>query len=134
MGNKKTYTSLLLILFGYLAWGQDFAYNDMDETEYTDAHHLAYEGDHRSAKKILLSVLAKNSDNVQARSLLASTYSWAGQYDKARTEFNKATSKKRNDRDIWIAAIKGPSSRSMEIAMRSATKISAPNCRIGIAD
>ncbi len=106
MGKKKTYTSLLLILLGYLAWGQDFAYTDMDETSYTDAHHLAYEGDHRSAKKILLNVLAKNPDNVQARSLLASTYSWAGQYAKARNEFNKAISKERNDRDIWIAAIK----------------------------
>ena len=101
--------SLLIVLFGLLGFSarsQDIAYNDVNETSYLKAHHLAYEGKHKPAKDLLIQVVSKNPKNIEARSLLASTYSWAGQYAKARSEFNKITSVEKNNRVVWISAIK----------------------------
>lgn len=82
------------------------AYNDAAESPYTEAHNLAYNGNHRSAKEILLQLVSKSPKNIAARSLLASTYSWSGQYDKARDEFNKITSFDRTNSAVWISAVK----------------------------
>ncbi len=103
---KNTYS---LLIFGLLCfWGvsQDLAYNEAQENRYVKAYRLAGQGNHNSAKKLLLQELSENPDNMEARSLLARTYSWTGQYDKARGEFNKITSTRRNSRDVWISAIK----------------------------
>lgn len=73
---------------------------------YTEAYELAYEGQHSSARNILIKALDENPTDQEARSLLASTYSWSGHYDKARSEFNKITSDNKGDEKVWIAAIK----------------------------
>ena len=106
MLSKNTHT---VLFFGFLCFfgrGQDLAYNEASETAYTTAHNLAYEGNHRPAKDILLEILSKNPENLEARVLLASTYSWSGQYDKARDEFNAVTSQERTNSAVWISAIK----------------------------
>ena len=106
MALKHTYS---LFIFGLLCfWGgaQDLAYNDAQENPYVKAYKLVGQGNHKSAKKLLAQELSENPDNMEARSLLARTYSWTGQYNKARDEFNKITSTRRNSRDVWISAIK----------------------------
>ncbi len=104
----KKHTSLILFfgLLAFLCRGQDTAYNDASETSYQKAHYLAYEGNHGSAKEMLIKVLSENPNNLEARSLLASTYSWGGQYAKARDEFNTITSKQQNNSGVWVSAIK----------------------------
>lgn len=82
------------------------ASNDVLQPSFSNAHVFAYEGDTKLAKEMLMSILATEPENLEAQSLLASTYSWEGEYDKARHEFNKITSKKRDDRNVWISAIK----------------------------
>ncbi|NJB69830.1 YaiO family outer membrane protein [Saonia flava] len=88
-------------------WGisQDIAYNDK-ENLFKNAYDMAYEGNHNSAKIALLEVLSKDEENLNARSLMASIYSWEGEFEKARDEFNKITSKVRDNRNVWISAIK----------------------------
>ncbi|WP_273566786.1 YaiO family outer membrane beta-barrel protein [Maribacter halichondriae] len=86
--------------------GQDLAYNDVGESTYTKAYRLAYDGDYESVKTLLGQVLSDNPNRLNARFLLASSYSWNGQYASARAEFNKITSKEKNNSDAWISAIK----------------------------
>lgn len=106
MPHKKIYSVLFFGLLCFFVRSQDMAYNDVNETSYAKAHHLAYEGKHGSAKDLLLKVVADNPKNLEARSLLASTYSWSAQYAKARNEFNTITSQDRTNSAVWISAIK----------------------------
>lgn len=106
MSQKRIYTIFFFTLLCIWVRCQDVAYNDSNETLYTEAQNLAFGGDHKAAKETLVRVLSENPDNFKARSLLASTYSWTGQYEKARNEFNKITSIERNSKDVWISAIK----------------------------
>ena len=106
MLKKHIYLILFFILLGFFGNGQDMAYNDPSETSYQKAHNLAYEGNHRSAKEMLIKVLSGNPDNLEARSLLARIYSWGGHYAKARDEFNSITSKHQNNQEAWVSAIK----------------------------
>jgi len=103
---KQLHSVLFFTLLCYIGRSQDVAYNDVNETSYEKAHSLAYEGKHRPAKDILVQVVSKNPKNIEARALLASTYSWSGQYAKARDEFNKITSEVRSNSKVWISAIK----------------------------
>lgn len=103
---KKLHSVLFFILLCVFGRSQDIAYNDLNKTAYEKAHNLAYEGEHRPAKDILISVVSKNPKNIEARALLARTYSWNGQYVKARDEFNKITSQERTNSAVWISAIK----------------------------
>lgn len=106
MLQKRAYSILFFGLLCFFVRCQDVTYSDSREDSYTKAYHLAYDGNHKSAKEILIQVISENPNNLKARSLLASTYSWSGKYDKARGEFNKITSIEQNNSDVWISAIK----------------------------
>jgi len=106
MSQKKLHSILFFGFFCIFGSGQDVAYNDVNEASYKKAHDLAYEGNHRPAKDILIQIVAKNPKNLEARALLASTYSWNGQYAKARKEFNIITSQERSNGAVWISAVK----------------------------
>jgi len=106
MLQKKLHSILFFGFFCIFGSGQDVAYNDVNEASYKKAHDLAYEGNHRPAKDILIQIVAKNPKNLEARALLASTYSWNGQYAKARKEFNIITSQERSNGAVWISAVK----------------------------
>ncbi|MBT8306752.1 MAG: YaiO family outer membrane beta-barrel protein [Maribacter sp.] len=103
---KQTYNLLIFGLLCFLGNTQDLVYNDSKENQYQKAYKLAGQGKHNPAKELLVHELSENPNNIQARSLLASTHSWTGHYDKARQEFNKITSRNRNNSEIWISAIK----------------------------
>ncbi|TMM57367.1 YaiO family outer membrane beta-barrel protein [Maribacter algarum] len=106
MSLKKLHSVLFFGLLCFIGRSQDIAYHDVNDTPYTKAHKLAYEGKHKNAKDILVQLVAKNSEDLDARTLLASTYSWNGQYTKARDEFNKVTSVERTNSAVWISSIK----------------------------
>ncbi len=94
------------VLMTLWAKSQEVVFNTVDEVTFEEARNLAYEGDFRSANVMLSQLVKPESKDYNARSLLASTYSWNGEYDKAREEFNTITSSERNNRNTWIAAIK----------------------------
>ncbi len=105
MQKKSIHSTIIMLLLSLCAWSQDIAYNDVD-LSYVEAHNLAYNGNHNQAQNIALGLLKKNPQNTKARTLVARTYSWSRQYDKARSEFNILTSGDKNNRDIWILAVK----------------------------
>lgn len=106
MRRNKHIVACVLGLACLYGWGQEVAYVESEKPVFDHAHQMAYEGDHATAKDLLLKVLSKNPEDGKARALLASTYSWIGKYDEARKHFNKITSQERYDRDNWISAIK----------------------------
>jgi len=70
------------------------------------ARDLAFNGKGPVARDTLRSILSKYPDYIDVRNLLAKTYSWDKKYHKARKEFNKITSVERNNKEVWVAAIK----------------------------
>lgn len=105
MHHKYLYRIIIVLLWSVTTWGQDLAYNEKP-TSYASAHNLAYEGKYGQARKMALQVLEKDPADVKASALVARTYSWSGDYEKARREFNRLTSGEKNNRDLWILAIK----------------------------
>lgn len=106
MSFKNIHTFVLFVLLCFIGRSQDVAYNEANENAYSKAQVLAYAGNHTSAKDILIQTLSDNPDHIESRTLLARTYTWSGQYAKARNEFNNVTSKDKTNKPIWIAAIK----------------------------
>ncbi|MCJ7466465.1 MAG: YaiO family outer membrane beta-barrel protein [Maribacter sp.] len=106
MIKKYTYHILIFGFFCFYGRSQKTAFNDNYDAAYVKAHDLAFNGNYISASEMLVEAIDKKPNNVKARNLLASTYSWTGQYEKARSEFNKITSIERNSEDVWISAIK----------------------------
>lgn len=99
----------IIVIIGFwcfLCQGQDLAYNDPVKPSFKKAHQLAFKGENRSAKDLLIEILKKDRNDIQSRILLAKTYSWGGFYESARKEFNKVTSIEKKDRNLWISAIK----------------------------
>jgi len=106
MTQKSFFSAIIFCLLFFMGRSQDVAYNDVDEISYVKAYSFAYDGNHKSAQEVLVHVLESEPDNIEAQSLLASTLSWSGKYAAAREQFNKITSIKRSNREIWISAIK----------------------------
>ncbi|SHI88252.1 YaiO family outer membrane beta-barrel protein [Pseudozobellia thermophila] len=106
MYTKKIYTVLLIWFFAYAGKGQDSALGETADPGFQQAYDLAFEGRHASARQLLEGIVKEDPENIKARNLLASTYSWQGQYRLARQQFNVVTSRSRENADIWEAAIK----------------------------
>ena len=106
MKRKSAHITLLLLSLSFMGWGQDMALNDPKEEPWNRARVLAFEGNHISAQDTLVQFLDKYPSHTPARELLGRTYSWEGNYDHARKEFNTITSKERGKSEVWIAAIK----------------------------
>ncbi len=86
--------------------GQDLAYNENPVLPFQNARKKALLGDHKAARTTLDQLLTDDPDNMDARILLARTLSWDGKYQEARKEFNKVTSVERNNRGVWVSAVK----------------------------
>lgn len=89
-------------------WGeaQELAYNGDPDVSFFTARTLAFDGNRNVARDTLCHILTKYPDYTDVRSLLASTYSWDGDYDKARSHFNRITSVERENKEVWVATIK----------------------------
>jgi len=107
---------LCMLPLGLLAQYADVAFED--EELFREAYELAYDGKHEAAKELL-----KDQKNLEAQFLTARMYSWNGQYDNARREFNKITSQEKSNTAYWIAAIKNELyAKSYAIALGLANK------------
>ncbi len=85
---------------------QDLAYVGNPDTSYFTARDLAFSGHRTIARDTLNRILTKYPEYTDVRSLLAKTLSWDGKYDDARKEFNRITSKERENKEAWIATVK----------------------------
>ena len=97
---------IILLACVYSVKGQDVSALEGDAPSFETAYQLAYDGKNTQANLILGDFTKESPDNQEAKSLLASTYSWKGDYDKARADFNTVLSKNKTDKDVWISAIK----------------------------
>ena len=82
------------------------AYQGNPDNSFFVARDLAFEGHHSVARDTLRLILSKYPDYTDVRSLLAKTYSWDGNHNEARKHFNKITSVERQNKEVWIAAVK----------------------------
>ncbi|WP_282111561.1 YaiO family outer membrane beta-barrel protein [Maribacter stanieri] len=101
MSNTYVHIILLVLFAGiYQGTGQD------TDDNFDTAYALAYEGKTNTAHNMLYVLVNKPATDVETSLLWASTLSWRGDYDLARSSFNTILSKTKNNREAWISAIK----------------------------
>lgn len=97
---------ILLLLFLTTVTAQEYAYNGNPDDSYFTARDLAFSGNRSEARDTLKLVLTRYPEYTDVHSLLAKTYSWDQEFDKARAEFNSTTSREKENKEVWIGAIK----------------------------
>jgi len=100
------YLGLFLLFFLQKGITQELAYQGNPDTSFFVARDLAFEGNHSVARDTLTLILSRYPDYTDVRNLLAKTYSWDGNHNEARKHFNKITSVERQNKEVWIAAVK----------------------------
>ena len=98
---------VLLILTSFSvapAHAQVGAY-DPDQA-FKEARTLAYAGHTAAARDTLNRILGDYPHYSDVETLLANTYSWEGEYDRARRHLNRVTSRDRRHAESWLAAIR----------------------------
>ena len=84
---------------------QEKVYSGNPDTSFLRAQEIAFGGDRVTARDSLNLILTEYPDYADVRNLLAKTYSWDGNYEKARNEFNTIISKEKLNKEVWEAAI-----------------------------
>lgn len=97
-------SGLLLGLFS--AKGQKMSYKGDPDISFSVARSMAFAGDYHGARDTLTIILSSYPDYAEARGFLARTYSWDGMYGEARKQFNRITSSEKNNKEVWVAAVK----------------------------
>lgn len=82
------------------------AYSGNPDISFLTARDLAFKGNRSQAKDTLILILTKYPDYTDVRNLLGKIYSWDGDFDIARKQFNKITSTEKTNKEVWIASIK----------------------------
>lgn len=99
----------LSLLIAFLAStsmnAQEKVYNGNPDTSFETARNLAFNEQRKQAQDTLRHILTKYPNYDEIRSFLATTYSWDGDYKKARTEFNSILEKDSKSKETWTAAI-----------------------------
>ncbi len=99
------WTLILVFLSIFQSFGQQKVFDGNPDTAFEKARELAFDNQRKQAQDTLLFILTKYPDYHDIRSFLASTYSWDGEYKKARTEFSYILEKDAQRKTDWIAAI-----------------------------
>ena len=103
---QKTIHFIFLCLTCLAARGQELALYEPQAPTFEKGYQEAYGGDYRSAQHTLVEVTEMHPENLEAFALLGNTHSWSRQYAEARDIFNYIISQEKNDRSVWISAIK----------------------------
>jgi len=105
--NTSIFVVIILLACVYSVKGQDVSVMEDDVPSFETAYKLAYDGYYAQANRMLGNFYKRASQIIKRQNLLlASTYSWKGDYNKARSDFNAVLSKNKTDKDVWISAIK----------------------------
>ncbi|SMC73613.1 YaiO family outer membrane beta-barrel protein [Cellulophaga tyrosinoxydans] len=103
---KQTLFFLPVFFFLSALQAQEKVYAGNPDASFMKAREIAFAGDRVAARDSLKLILSAYPDYADVRNLLAKTYSWDGNYDKARNEFNAIISKEKLNLEVWEAAIK----------------------------
>jgi YaiO family outer membrane protein len=99
--------TFLVVLFGsFQMSGQAIKFDGDPDASFENARNLAFNLKRKQAQDTLLFILTKYPDYHDVRSFLATTYAWDGEYKKARKEFSYVLEKDKENKTIWMAAIK----------------------------
>ncbi|WP_367771235.1 YaiO family outer membrane beta-barrel protein [Flavobacterium sp. WC2421] len=99
-------TFVLCFTMIFQMYGQEEKYNGNPDTSFETARNMAFNKQRKQAQDTLSHILTKYPDYHDIRSFLATTYSWDGDYKKARKEFAYVLEKDPQNKSTWIAAIK----------------------------
>ncbi len=99
------WTLILMFLPVFQSFGQEKVFDGNPDTAFEKAREMAFNNQRKQAQDSLLFILTKYPDYHDIRSFLASTYSWDGDYKKAKTEFSYILGKDSQRKSDWIAAI-----------------------------
>lgn len=99
-------TYIIAFLSVFQVSGQEIKFDGDPDASFENARNLAFNLKRKQAQDTLLFILTKYPDYHDVRSFLATTYSWDGEYKKARKEFNYVLEKDKENKTIWMAAIK----------------------------
>ena len=102
--NKIIFT--LLFFLSLNSFGQEKVFKGNPDTAFEVARQMAFNKQRKQAQDTLRLILTKYPDYHDIRSFLGSTYSWDGDYIKARAEFAYVLKKSPKRKDTWEAAIK----------------------------
>lgn len=99
----------ITIFFAFLCFfessGQELKFKGDPDVSFETARNLAFNKQRKQAQDTLVFILTKYPDYHDVRAFLATTYSWDGDYKKARTEFKYILEKDANTKSTWISAI-----------------------------
>jgi YaiO family outer membrane protein len=101
---KYIYILSFLLSFSVISQQNDF--NGDPDRAFEVARELAFNKKRKQAQDTLLHILTKYPNYHDIRSFLASTYSWDGDYTKAREAFDYVLKKDPDRLGTWEAAIK----------------------------
>lgn len=104
----KKFNKLILFVFfvsSIQLYGQETIYNGNPDTSFETARNLAFNEHRKDAQDTLRNILTKYPNYYEIRTFLATTYSWDGDYKKARTEFSYILEKDSKNKNNWIPAI-----------------------------
>lgn len=119
----KNRVFLLLITCVWFSSAQEVAYSGNPDTSFFKARELAFAGEREIARDTLKQILTKYPDYTDVRCLLAKTYSWDNDFEEARLQFNRITSGDKNNKDVWIGAIKNEQyAKNLNIALGLSNK------------
>jgi len=100
------FTILLMFSCVFFSFGQEKKFNGDPDNAFKNARDLAFNQQRKQAQDTLVFILTKYPNYHDIREFLATTYSWDGDYKKARKEFNYILDKDANRKSTWEAAIK----------------------------
>lgn len=107
---KKRIISILgfviIIFFSNESLAQKKVFKGNPDSAFKVARDLAFNGKRKQAQDSLRFILTKYPDYLDIRAFLGSTYSWDGNYNDARKEFQYVLEKDDQRKTDWIAYIK----------------------------
>jgi YaiO family outer membrane protein len=97
---------VVLVLFISPIFSQQKEFVGNPDTGFEQARKMAFNKQRKEAQALLKRIIAKYPNYLDLRSFLANTYSWDGDYKKAREGFGFTLKKDPKRKLDWIAAIK----------------------------
>jgi YaiO family outer membrane protein len=106
ISKKVIKLTFIVTFFSVQLFGQQKTFKGDPDKSFENARKMAFNQQRKQAQDTLLFILTKYPDYQDIRSFLATTYSWDGDYIKARKEFTAILDIDSKRKDTWIAAIK----------------------------
>ena len=101
----KSFVFISLMLLALSGVAQNKVFTGDPDVAFEMARKMAFNEQREQAKDTLRLILEKYPDYHDVRAFLASIYSWDGNYDQARKEFDYVLKRNQQRKDIWAAAI-----------------------------